>query len=447
MQRILPKELLKYINDKLPYDTLRYRFAKGMFWTVVGNIVVAVLAIVLSILNARMLGRTGFGELAMIRSTVEIFGIFAGFGLGITATKYISEFKNKDAEKAGRVIGLTNILAIGTGLIATFILLLFSNYITRNIINAPHLSGEIKLSCGLLFFSTLAGAQYGALTGFEAFKVIARNSTIVSVANFIIVLVGTYLWGLKGAIAGFVVSSSISCAINYVSLGNIQKLSGIKTDYNDWQKEIGVLWKFSLPSLLSNIMISPIQWVINAIMVNTIGGYAELGLFNAANQWRNSLLIFPRWVGQTVTPILSDKYGTGDKKSVRHLILINLAINLAVVVPTAIIIVFGKNIIMQSYGKSFAGGNTTLLILAISAVFVTVQMPLGHTIAASGKMWLGFILNGITGLTLIGIFFIFKEKGALGLSYAYLFAYLLHIAWTLLLTRNMTHTQKTIKHV
>jgi O-antigen/teichoic acid export membrane protein len=447
MQRILPKELLKYINDKLPYDTLRYRFAKGMFWTVVGNIVVAVLAIVLSILNARMLGQVGFGELAMIRSTVEIFGIFAGFGLGITATKYISEFKNKDTEKAGRVIGLTNILAIGTGLIASLVLLVFATYISRNIINAPHLSGEIKLSCGLLFFSTLAGAQYGALTGFEAFKVMARNSASISAANFIFVLLGTYRWGLKGAISGLVISSSISCVVNYVSLKKIQKATNIKTNYNQWHKEAGVLWKFSLPSLLSNVMISPIQWVINAIMVNTAGGYAELGLFNAANQWRNSLLIFPRWAGQTVTPILSDKYGTGDKKSVRQLILINLAINLAVVIPAAIIIVFGKNIIMQSYGKSFAGGNTSLLILALSAVFIAIQMPLGHTIAASGKMWLGFILNGITGLTLIGIFFVFKEKGALGLSYAYLIAYLLHIVWTLLLTRNLVHTQKTIKHV
>ncbi len=442
MQRFLPESIKKYINDKLPYDTLRYRFAKGVFWTVAGNIIVAVLAIVLSILIARLLGRVGFGELAMIRSTVEIFGIFAGFGLGLTATKYVSEHKIKNVDKTGRIIGLTNILAIITGLTTTLVLLLFSTYIAKNIINAPQLINVLKISCILLLFSTINGAQYGALAGFEAFKTMARNSTVISIVSFIFVLLGTYRFGLSGSIIGYGLTSVFGCALNYSSLKKIQKSYNIKTNYNEWRKEIGILWKFSLPSLLSNVMTSPIQWVLNTIMVHTPGGYAELGLFNAANQWRNSLLIFPRWVGQTVTPILSDKYGQGDNKSVKRLVLINLIINLAVVAPLAIIILFGKNIIMQSYGKTFVEGNTSLLILAVSAIFLSIQMPLGHTIAASGKMWIGFILNGITGLTLIALFFFLRGNGSLGLSYSYLAAYLLHILWTIFMTRRTINIKK-----
>jgi len=442
MQRFLPDSIKKYISEKLPYNTLRYRFARGVFWTVAGNATVAILAIVLSILVARLLGREGFGELAMIRSTVEIFGIFAGFGLGLTATKYISEFKIKDEHKAGRIIGVTNILAVLTGFSAALLLMVFAKSISNNIINAPHLTTELRISAILLFFSTIGGAQYGSLAGFEAFKIMAINSTIVALINFLSVLLGTYYLNLKGSIYGYTLASFIGCGLNYFSLKSIKRRFNIRTNYKDWKKEINVLWKFSIPSLLSNVMTSPIQWIINTIMVNTVGGYSELGLFNAANQWRNSLLIFPRWMGQTVTPILSDKYGVGDKKSVRRLVGVNLLFNMIIVIPFCIAILFGKNIIMDSYGKTFIEGNASLLILAMSAVLLSIQMPLGHTIAASGKMWIGFVLNGIMGCTLITVFFFLRSKGSLGLSYAYLIAYFFHIIWTILLTRKIIKYEK-----
>src|ERR1022692_3038167 len=42
----------------------------------------------------------------MIQSTVGMLGIFAGLGLGITATKYVAELRSHDPERAGRIIAL-----------------------------------------------------------------------------------------------------------------------------------------------------------------------------------------------------------------------------------------------------------------------------------------------------------------------------------------------------
>ena len=56
------------------------------------------------VLLARLLGRHDYGELGMIYSSIELFGIFGGFGLGLTATKYIGEFKRRDPQRAGRIL-------------------------------------------------------------------------------------------------------------------------------------------------------------------------------------------------------------------------------------------------------------------------------------------------------------------------------------------------------
>ena len=64
-----------------------HRVAKGAFWMVSGNVIARLLGLVGSILAARILGKVSFGELGTIQSTVGLFAVFAGFGIGITATK------------------------------------------------------------------------------------------------------------------------------------------------------------------------------------------------------------------------------------------------------------------------------------------------------------------------------------------------------------------------
>ena len=99
----------------LPKDSLRARFAKGAFWSLVGAVLAQGLGLGASIVTARILGKVGFGELGMIRSTVGMFGVFAGLGLGLTATKHVAEFRSNHPEKAGRVIGLSAIVATFSG--------------------------------------------------------------------------------------------------------------------------------------------------------------------------------------------------------------------------------------------------------------------------------------------------------------------------------------------
>src|ERR1700728_4299217 len=110
----------------LPGDSLRARFTEGIVWSLAGAIVSRGFLLAASVVCARFLGKEGFGALGMIQSTAGMFGVFAGLGLGLTATKYVAEFRQRNPEKAGRILALSASVAFVFGSMITVLLVLLS---------------------------------------------------------------------------------------------------------------------------------------------------------------------------------------------------------------------------------------------------------------------------------------------------------------------------------
>lgn len=145
-----------------------------------------------AILVGRLLGKEGFGELGMIQNTIGMFGTLAGFGMGLTANKHVAEFKRTDPARAGRIIALTNTTAWSASGIMALVLLFFGPWLAAKTLAAPHLAGLLQVSALLLFLSGINGAQTGALSGFEAFKAIARINLISGVLTFPLMVPGAW---------------------------------------------------------------------------------------------------------------------------------------------------------------------------------------------------------------------------------------------------------------
>src|SRR5437764_513589 len=62
--------------ELFPAGSLRARFARGAFWSLIGAAVSQGLGMFAEVVVARRLGKTTFGELGMIESTVGLFGVF-----------------------------------------------------------------------------------------------------------------------------------------------------------------------------------------------------------------------------------------------------------------------------------------------------------------------------------------------------------------------------------
>ena len=288
------------LQTLIPANSFRARFARGAFWSLVGTLISQALTLAASVVVARLLGKVGFGELSMIRSTVGMFGVFAGLGLGLTATKYVAEFRLKDPGRAGRIIGMSSCVAFLSGGVISTLVFAFTPYLAAHVINAPHLAPELRIACALLFLNALVGAQTGALAGFEAFKTIAKVNLCRGLLTFPLMVSGVYFWGLPGAVSALAIAAAAGWVLNHFALRNQTRRAAIAANYRGFWPELPVLSKFSLPAVLSGFMVAPVTWVVKALLVNQANGYAAMGIFEAANKWRRLVVLVPSLLAQVL---------------------------------------------------------------------------------------------------------------------------------------------------
>ena len=407
------------------------RLVRGAFWSLIGTLASRALTAVSSIFVARILGKTGFGEFGIIQSTLGMFGVFAGFGLGMTATKYVAEFRDKDPSKAGRILAISTVFAIVSSGFVCILIVVCSSWVSARLLAAPHLSDLLKIGAGILFFSAVSGVQTGSLAGFEAFKAMARINILIGVATLPLMITGVYFFDLKGAVWALLVITVWNCSLNRIALKHEAKRSGVPlslagSSAADWK----VLWRFSMPALLSASMVGPINWVCNALLVNQPDGYAEMGVLNAANQWYNLILFLPLILSRVNMPMLSNKLGKGDKENSKQILKRSLKMIAFSVFPLVIAGAILSPWIMQLYGDSFRGEWMVLVVALLTAGILSILSPVGDVIAASGRMWTGFVMNIGWACIFIFISWLLLDFGALGLSISRGVSYTVHASWT-----------------
>jgi O-antigen/teichoic acid export membrane protein len=408
-------------HELMPAGSLRARFTTGVFWSLAGAVISRGFTLVASIVCARFLGKTGFGELGMVQSTVGTFGIFAGLGLGLTATKYVAEFRDQDPGKVGRILALSGMAALVSSVLMTGLLIATASFVARTTLADPSLAGPLAVGAGLVFFGALNGAQTGALAGFEAFQTIARVNIWAGVLSFPLVVIGVARWGLNGAVWALVASMAVNWVLNNAALRAICAGSGIRYDFAHCRKEWRILHEFTLPAFLASTVVGPALWVCNMLLVRQPGGYAQLGLYTAADRWRLLILFVPTSVFGMVVPVLSNLYGTGDEAGFRRVFRTNLLLNSGLAVAPALVIAALAIPIMRLYGTQFQVGWPILILLAFAALPEAVSNIYMARLICAQRMWWRFALDmQLVAVLVLLAWLCIPRWGGMGFAAAYI---------------------------
>jgi O-antigen/teichoic acid export membrane protein len=407
-----------------PAGSLGERLTVGAFWSLCGAVISRGFLLAASIVCARFLGKQGFGALGMIQSTAGMFGIVGGLGLGLTATKYVSEFRRQDPLRTGRILALSASAAFVSGSIITLLVIFLAPYLAQQVLAAPQLAAPLAIGSGLIFFGAINGAQTGALAGFEAFQTIARVNIYGGVASFPIIVFGVWRGGLKGAMWGWVAALAIQWALNNRALHRECAKANISYQFAGWRRELGMLHRFSVPAFLASLLVVGGVWVCNALLARRPEGYAELGLYAAADKWRVLIVFVPTYAFTMIVPVLSNLRGERDETGFRKVFRTNLRMSGGLALLAAAVIAVLAAPIMAVYGKSFRGGQVVLMVLAFSAVAEVLNAVLGQPLIAAHQMWWRFAFDVLFVALLVGsAWVLIPKRGALGLAGAYGCAY------------------------
>lgn len=388
--------------ERLCTSPIAYRLARGAFWSLAGTVISRGLSLIASIFVARILGSEQFGEVGIIRSTVEMIGVLAGFGLGLTATKHVAEFRKMDPERTGRVIALAGQFALASGLITAVMLCVLSSWMAKVVLAAPHLDGSLRVASLLLLFHTLNGSQVGALVGFEAFRAVARTSLLGGLSSFPLLLAGAYVAGPVGVIWGLVLSLAVQWALNRHAVRSEGARFGVPWQPTGAWQEWPMLWRFSLPAALSTAVVGPVDWICGAMLVNQPGGYAEMGVLSAAYQLRSILMFLPSLLMQAALPVMAET-AAGRRNGAEFSCCVYATHSATILagIPLATLLMFLAGPISALYGPHFNVENSVFVGASAVTMAQLAGAGLGPAIQAQGRVWLGLTINACWGVILL----------------------------------------------
>lgn len=421
------RQSILIIVEKISRSDIATRLLNGSFWTLTGTAIAKFIVLIAGIICAHVLTQEAYGEFNMVRSTINLFVTFGTAGLGLTATKYISEFLKNEKEHIISIYFITNGFAFITALIVTLIILFFSNYIATYTLNAPQLVTPIRIGGLLLFITVINGAQQGTLAGFEDFRSIAINTLVGSVFESVLMIVGGYYYGVSGAILGFGCGFIALYICNHFSIRKLFNRHKLDIELSQIRiKDFRILYKFSLPAALSSMMVTPVFWIVRTMLIRA-SSFSELAIYEAADQWKIIILFIPAALSHVLLPILSSISNDNEKKRFWKTLKYNIYLNTSISLCIAIVVCLTSSCIMRLYGKGYENP-MPLILLAISTIFTSISTVVGISISSRAKMWVGFCFNFLWGIMVIlfSYFFLYNGLGANGIALSILLSYFLH---------------------
>lgn len=406
---------------------IKNRIFSGAFWSAFGGGLASFLMLLTGFFVARILGVQEFGEYSLIKSTSNTLVLIAGLSLGLGASKYVAQYRDIDLERSAEIISASRGFAFIGGFIVFILLLVNADTISMQLFSSIDRHLEIYILALICLLTSISGAQSGALSGFEEFKKLALARVITALLVLPLMVMGSYYYGLLGALFGLLANSFLSCLMYFVLLKLVLNSYSIRPRYLTNLADLIFIFKFTLPVSIGSYLVVPVVWICNLMLVDIHPiGLSELGIFEAANQFKVAILFVPSLVVQTVIPILSNYLSSSNSSKFDAIIKYQLMLTIGTTTLLAIPIIFFGEYFMGLYGDDFDVGAKVASILAFTAILSSIAYVTGQVIITAGNPWHGAIMNFGWAIILLSLTYILLQTGlgAMALAYSNLAAYI-----------------------
>ncbi len=412
------------IRLKISSSSFIKKLIYGTFWMAFGSLMSRGLLSLASIVLARILTVSQYGEFGMIKSTIDNFLIFASLGIGLTTTKYISELKDNNKKEASTMLGAALLLVVVLSTLVAIAIMLLSGLISIRFLNNPGLQIPLIIGGFTLIFISLNVTQMGALLGFQAYKKNSTANILQGAFLFCGLVLGGYLGGVKGALFGNLIAIALVSIALLKLLKDESKRQEITVSFKNLKVNIKKIYKFAIPACLSSIIVAPTIWFLDTLLVNQPNGYKALGLYSAVIIFSTAIQMFNGAISNVLLPIfLSNSDGKSPKKEFFNYFgswIISILISFPLLLfPEITSVILGPkfdfNQIVPILGMSIM---TTLII--------TNRAGVSRDLIIKNKMWLSVFSMGQWAATNLTIFYFLKGYGAVGFAFSYMISYVIN---------------------
>jgi O-antigen/teichoic acid export membrane protein len=399
------------------------RLLRGASWAIAGSIVGQGCSFLGSVVAARVLGKESYGQLALVQGTVGALSSLACLGLGVTATKYVSEYRTTDPQRAGRILGLSSMVALLAAVCFCAALIVFAPSLAITSGNSHLEPAAVRIGGIYLFFVTLNGYQVGALVGLEAFRRIAAITAACGLATLPVVWLLSLWLGLRGAVLAQGMTAFLLCALCHAALTQEGRVRNVAVRYRGAWQQRSALARFSIPATASGIVVACAMWWCSVLLVKS-HGYAELALFYAANNMRLMIVLIPSLAARVASPLLNHMSAQGDRAGYKRTFWMAVAANALIALLIAGVLVLEGRHVFRLFGKEFVGPAALILLMSAAAVGEVISSSLYQVVFTGNSLWMQLAISAVWTIVLVfASNLTIVRHGTCGLAFSYLMAW------------------------
>lgn len=413
---VVAKILESEFVDRLRHSRLAVRLAKGAFWTSLGTIVSKAATIVASLCVARFCGKTEFGEYGMVINTASMLSTVCGMGMGTTVVKYVAELKDRDPERAGRILAMATFITWLMGGLIGGLFIASSDVIAEKVMVASHLAPLLRIAALGVILGIFNEVQLSSLTGCEAYQERAWISIGTGLSQSFLLILFSWKWGLRGSVVAFSIAALATVIFTTLSLIPIWRRYNLKRRFAFAFREWRVLICFSMPTILLLFLGYPVGWFTRTLLARTTDGYGHLAIINAASPWGMAIAFLISTIGTAMVPIISDLVGRGEQVQALSLTRKMFCVNSMLAIPLTCILCLCCPLILKTYGKGFECGCLTFAVIIAAHGIGAIYQPMWSFLVGSGRMWMNLSVVFATAIIQIFLAWSFVSIGSVGLA-------------------------------
>lgn len=373
---------------------MKSKFIRSTLILLVGGMITKILGMIIKVVMARSLGKTGMGLYMMIMPTFTLFIALAQLGLPASISKLVSEEKYNSKNLIFSILPIT----IFFNLLLLFFLLFGSHFISTTLLHDKRCEYSL-LSIGFVLpFISISSILRGYFFGKEKMIPHVVSNITEDFVRLIIIVLGVPFFLVKGeeyAVA-FVILANIaseltSILILFFFLPKHFKLQ--KKDFVPHKENVYPILRISIPTTGSRL-IGSIGYFLEPIVLSFVllkVGYSNAFIvdeYGIINGYVMPLLLLPSFftmaISQALIPTVSYHYARGHiaytKKKVKEAIFFSLLIGIPVTILFTLLPEFPLQILYHDIDGAFY-----TRVLAPICLLYYIQSPLTGTLQAMGK--------------------------------------------------------------
>ena len=297
---------------------MKSNFAKSTFILIIGGFITKAIGMLIKIVMTRLLGTNGTGMYMLVSPTFMLLISLASLGLPVSVSKLVSADKRNNKN----VVFLCFPITIFINLIILLFLLLFSEFISNDLLHEPRIRYGIMCIGFVLPFISISSILRGYFFGKQKMIPHVVSNVVEDIVRLIIIFLGVPVFLRKGisyAIAFIVLSNifselaSIFVLFFFLPRNFSVKKSDLVFDKNNIRDILGISLPTTGSRLIGNVgyFFEPI--IMTFFLLNS--GYSNdfiINEYGIINGYVMPLVLLPSFftlaISQAIIPVISYNY-------------------------------------------------------------------------------------------------------------------------------------------